>query len=166
MKYSIVALVLLLCACGGSSDVYSDATERSIDSIFQDIKSKKFDKDVPIIEVVSHDMCDCLDKVNIKRIVVAQDSLNAGTKSPDDIGKDVDLAFNKMGQCQNIWTGRLYGEHYIGMGNGLDGVDTLYAIPVLKLMKEKCPVLLNQWDKIITKGQGESFFESLLKLPN
>ena len=52
------------------------------------------------------------------------------------------------------------------MGNNLDGVDTLYAIPVLRLMKEKCPVSFNQWDVIFSKGQGESFFESLLKLPN
>ncbi len=162
----MVALVLLLCACDGSNSGYSDATERNIETIFQDIQARNFDKDAPIIEVVSHDMCDCLDKVNIKRIVVVQDSLNAGTKSTDAIGKDVDLAFIQLAECSNIWNGRLYGEHYIGMGNNLDGVDTLYAIPVIRLMKEKCPVYLNQWDKILTKGQGESFFESLLKLPN
>ena len=166
MKYLMMVLVLLACACGGSNEGYSDATERNIEAIFQDIESRNFDKDVPIIEVVSHDMCDCLDKVNIKRIVDVQDSLNAGIKSVDSIGIDVDLAFIKVSECQNIWSGRLYGEQYIGMGNDFDAVDTLYAIPVLRLMKEKCPVLLNQWGKVATKGKGESPFELLLMFPN
>jgi hypothetical protein len=133
---------------------YSDRTDRPAEEIFIDRDLGKYDKSQNIIDVVAHDICDCLSRVEWKRMMLSLDTIKVATANGTKAGlKDLNTArdIGLMQACILINVPKKL-PYYLG----LEGTNK-EARGVCRAVKDKCPLIF----RAINRNEVKAWFKKM-----
>lgn len=152
MKILIRLLALfVIFGCGGEPHItyeYAEDSGRSIDSIYANMwlnYNNKYPEDIEgdIVEIISHDVCDCLTNIDLYKLEQIRDSLKKQMPISNETIKIIERDGARLDKCSELWTRGYYSGYRVNN-------DTIKSSAAYYKIEEKCPAIHKAWKTLFS----------------